>query len=302
LKYPHLIAGAIATSAPVQAQLNFPEYFEVVQASLGPDCAKRVKRVTQLVTQMLQNATGRATLQTLFSTCDPIVTDDDVSTFMSSLSDGICEIVQYNNDNNQYLPFNVETLCSRIVGNDDQTLLNSFANFTNFFNQFEGSNCTGTSYTGMIEELKDITTTSDVVSARSWTWQTCTEYGYFQTGDSPSQPFSNTITLDWYLKQCNDIFGSPFTPNIIATNGIFGAKNLAESRVVLPNGSVDPWHILGITTPGKCDRYEDKKVQFMTGTAHCADLYPSSPKDVNDLTQTRIVEISQISEWLSVAC
>jgi hypothetical protein len=282
--------------------LNFPEYFEVVQASLGPDCAQRVKRVTQLVTQMLQNATGRATLQTLFSTCTPIVTDDDVATFMSSLTDGICEIVQYNNDNNLYLPFNVETLCSRIVGNDDQTLLNSYANFTNFFNKFEGSNCTEASYSDMIEELKNVATNSDVTAARSWTWQTCTEYGYFQTGDSTAQPFSNTISLDWFLKQCNDIFGYPFSPNIAATNTIYGAKNLAETKVVLPNGSVDPWHILGITVPNYCDQRQDDSVQFMTGTAHCADLYPASPNDVPDLTTTRKIEIAKIYEWIHDSC
>jgi hypothetical protein len=35
LKYPHLVDGSLATSAPVKAQLDFSEYNEVVQRSLG---------------------------------------------------------------------------------------------------------------------------------------------------------------------------------------------------------------------------------------------------------------------------
>ena len=30
---------------------------------------------------------------------------------MSALTDGICEIVQYNQDNNNYTPFNVDKVC-----------------------------------------------------------------------------------------------------------------------------------------------------------------------------------------------
>jgi hypothetical protein len=35
LKYPHLVDGSLATSAPIKAQLDFSEYNEVVQRSLG---------------------------------------------------------------------------------------------------------------------------------------------------------------------------------------------------------------------------------------------------------------------------
>lgn len=34
-KYPDLIVGAVGSSGPVQAEVNFVEYFEVVQQSLA---------------------------------------------------------------------------------------------------------------------------------------------------------------------------------------------------------------------------------------------------------------------------
>jgi len=273
-----------------------------VQDSLGPNCSAQVRRATDIITNMLQNSTGREQLQQLFTTCDPIVSDNDVATFMSSLSEGICGVVQYNNDNNNYNPFNIDMMCSILTGTTDNEVLQSFINLTNIFNAFYGENCTETSYDEMIEEMQDVDPTSDVVAARSWTWQTCTEYGYFQTGDASDQPFSNTITLEYFLQQCNDIFGFPFTPNIAATIANFGGKNLTETRVVLPNGSIDPWHILGITTePLKCDQ-KDVAVRFMTGTAHCADLYPPTPNDLPDLTNTRKVELEHISKWVSSEC
>ncbi len=38
-------------------------------------------------------------------------------------------------------------------------------------------------------------------AGRSWTYQTCTEFGYFQTGSASDQPFSDAISLQWYIDQ-----------------------------------------------------------------------------------------------------
>ena len=35
IKYPHIVIGSVASSAPVQAELNFDQYFEVVGQSLA---------------------------------------------------------------------------------------------------------------------------------------------------------------------------------------------------------------------------------------------------------------------------
>jgi len=44
LKYPHLVAGAIASSAPVQAKLEFNECFHVVAKSISPQCIASLRQ------------------------------------------------------------------------------------------------------------------------------------------------------------------------------------------------------------------------------------------------------------------
>ena len=43
-KYPHLVVGAIASSAPVEAIINFKDYLNVVSNSLGQRCDDSIKR------------------------------------------------------------------------------------------------------------------------------------------------------------------------------------------------------------------------------------------------------------------
>ena len=54
------------------------------------------------------------------------------------------------------------------------------------------------------------------------------------------------------MQQCKDIYGSKFVQNFIQaginrTNTMYGGYGLKVSRVVFPNGSIDPWHALGVT-------------------------------------------------------
>jgi len=288
--YPHMVSGAIATSAPVKAKLEFQEYFEVVQQSVGPQCAQRIRNVTDIVTKMLTTTDGIKQLEQTFNACSPIVTADDQATFMSSLTDGVCEIVQYNQDNNKYTPFNVDKMCQMILqGNTEAEMLASYAAFNAVFNTFTDSNCTSTSYQQMIQEMRVTDPSNPAAASRSWTWQTCVEYGYFQTGSAPAtqQPFSPMISLDWFLKQCKDIFGLALTPSVSAVNTLFGSTSIRSSNIVFPNGSIDPWHILGVLD-SSC---KSEPTSFMNGTAHCADLYPPTPNDLPELTATRELEV-----------
>ena len=56
--------------------------------------------------------------------------------------------------------------------------------------------------------------------------------------------------MDFYQKQCIDIYGIPVSRTkreITWTNTEYGEYGLAKtgaSRIIFPNGSVDPWHAL----------------------------------------------------------
>lgn len=61
--------GSVATSAPIQAVLDFPEYFEVVSNSLsttGPTCIENVASATKMFETMAKTSEGLANLTNIF--------------------------------------------------------------------------------------------------------------------------------------------------------------------------------------------------------------------------------------------
>jgi pimeloyl-ACP methyl ester carboxylesterase len=202
-KYPNLFHGAFATSAPLQAQLEFHQYFDVVARSVGPQCAANLKASTRELEYMLQ--TDRVSLQQMFQLCSPIVTDHDVANFVETLTGPIANIVQYNEDNNAYEMYDIPHMCARLESAPTllRGLISIWSDAQNFANN---TACTDISYDNMIAEMQ---ATSD---ARSWTYQTCAEFGWFQNAIADGlQPFSTRISLDFYTQQCNDIFKGPFS-------------------------------------------------------------------------------------------
>lgn len=173
-KYPNLFVGAFATSAPVQAILDYHQYMEVVSQSLGPKCSAAVMASTHSLITLLSNASGQAQLQQQFNLCTaPSLSNKlDAANFLETVSDPISGIVQYNLDNNAYEMYDVPTLCGKLLAG--ATPLDGLLTVWNDYNTFTGNTeCTDIVYTNMV---KDMQATSD---ARSWTWQTCTEFGQF---------------------------------------------------------------------------------------------------------------------------
>lgn len=63
----------------------------------------------------------------------------------------------------------------------------------NTYNQ----SCLNVSYTDFINQLKKTSwDDSAAVGGRQWTYQTCAEFGFFQSTDSDQQPFGQTVPVE----------------------------------------------------------------------------------------------------------
>jgi hypothetical protein len=69
LKYPHLVYGAVSSSAPMLALVNFKDYMVVVNDSLtnySGQCPQQIQKATLQVQNLMQTPEGRLALQKLF--------------------------------------------------------------------------------------------------------------------------------------------------------------------------------------------------------------------------------------------
>ncbi|ETN79288.1 serine carboxypeptidase S28 [Necator americanus] len=108
------------------------------------------------------------------------------------------------------------------------------------------------SYTDMINSVNTGNLTvlgEDNAAARGWMWLCCNEVGFMQTTEGGI--FGSTVPLEYYIKMCTDMFDWSVTRmytvsrNAAAQAYYGGCDNYMATNVVLPNGSLDPWHKLG---------------------------------------------------------
>lgn len=93
----------IFSIAPVLAITDFPEYMDVVAASIGSECNARLRSATDAMDKLLDTPAGTTQAAALFGACQSMGSDIDKTVFVSALADPVCGIVQYNNDNNKYV-------------------------------------------------------------------------------------------------------------------------------------------------------------------------------------------------------
>ncbi|XP_042243465.1 putative serine protease K12H4.7 [Homarus americanus] len=310
MKYPHLAHGAVATSAPIVAQVNFKEYLEVVRDSLATvseDCNTQIKEAHRELDMLLLHQIGWRTITTEFRLCTPLDARiaDDVSNMFSLLAENIEDVVQYNKDNRAFegvkgTNITIDTICG-IMMNEDEEPIDRYADVNSMILDVYGKPCLEHTYHAMIEELQATSwENNESVGGRAWMYQTCTEYGFYQSSDSENQPFGDKFPIEFFIKQCEDIYGPKFNLSLLEagvkrTNTIFGGRDLKVTRVVFPNGSIDPWHALGITS----DISNDATAIYINGTAHCANEYPDSPDDPSQLTAAREEVYQLITQWLN---
>ncbi|XP_030749283.1 putative serine protease F56F10.1 [Sitophilus oryzae] len=314
LKYPHLIYGAVSSSGPLLAVDDFEDYYQVVNddlRSISEECYTAVKKGTAEIDVLLQHMVGQRTLTKLFQLCDPleksINNENDVSNFYENLASNFAGIAQYNKDNRLSTKgtalgnITLDTVCDIMTNTSLQSEITRLATFNSLLLNATNQTCLDFKYSKMIGELRNISwDSSQAEGGRQWTFQTCNEFGFFQTSDKKPQIFGDKFPLKFFVQQCSDIFGSQFDGDYLsraikATNINYGALNIEVSNVVFVHGSVDPWHKLGILKVLS----KSTPAIYIPGTAHCANMYPASDNDLPDLKAARAEIEFHINKWLN---
>jgi hypothetical protein len=134
---------------------------------------------------------------------------------------------------------------------------------------------------------------------RQWYFQTCNEFGYYQTTDSHHQPFHSWRLLDlkFYTDVCVEVFEFDVPPQISWTNDNYGDRAIGATNIAFSSGTIDPWHALGVTNSTGTNVASEVPI-YIEGTAHCADLYAASWDDPPSLTNARSTIDALVAQWL----
>ncbi|XP_052868408.1 putative serine protease K12H4.7 [Anopheles cruzii] len=298
-KYPHLINGAWASSAPVFAKMEFTEYKEIVSDSIrlvgGDHCADRIERAIHQVEDLIANDQHHRVVQDFRLCSDVNLTRPlDAMNFFSSISDEFAGVVQYHSEGD------IERVCSVI---EDPSVPIEMDALAKYVTQGLGANsCMNYAYQAMIDYYKNVEWNHGAAQGamRQWMYQTCAEYGWYQISGSADQIFGSSFPVDLFVEMCGDLYDGFFDEtrmeaNVQRTNVIYGGWNPEVTNVFFTQGQLDPWRAMGIQE----DLNEHSPAVVIPGASHCADLSSISERDSTEMraAKERIFELVQV--WLA---
>lgn len=134
---------------------------------------------------------------------------------------------------------------------------------------------------------------------RPWLYQTCNEFGYFQTSSYGAHIFGTRFPLEFWIQRCAGVFGPQFNKKFILnaidkTNSNYGGSHPSLTNVIFPNGELDSWNKLSILE----DINETSRAVLIKRGNRYEDMYNDSPHDSKSLREARRKIKEAIGEFL----
>ncbi len=289
LKYPDLVAGSLASSAPVQAKENFEEYDAHVTKVAGPECAAKMRLANQAIESAMQDEGRLHEMKRLFG----IETLRDNSDFLFMVADIGSAAVQYG-----YKPI----FCKMLTENSDPIV--GYAAFAQYLYQ-AWHIADPMSLATQGAESENPADYADGLGMRQWYYQSCTEYGYWQNAhhDATQSTRSYLVNQDYFSNVCRRLFGIQSSANTAAINQqyYFPLLNESTSHIFFTNGSTDPWSLLSLSATNGNATNKNLHYTTIEGAAHCDDLHAPRATDTAALVSARLALSTYLSQWLTSA-
>lgn len=302
LKYPQIIIGGLAASAPIGyyantgwSSHNVDQYTWIdivnkVYTEAADGCFESLREAVEKIQKTGETVDGRNKLAKIFHLCKPLDSAQPLTDFFTDAIETIPqENYPYAIGTNPAWPVNATCeIMLKGVGNDD-SLLEAAAKVTDFFYSRQSASCVSGEGQGGIPGGGP-----GPAAWGSWSYQSCTETLH-QFSARGLRTFN--FSFDVATEECKKYFGVAPRPNWSETH--FGGYAIGDgktglSNVIFSNGLLDPWHGGGFLkqTTKSCP------VLIMEKGAHHLDLRGSNPQDPEEVTRTRQIEKSIMENWI----
>ncbi|KAJ7693929.1 serine carboxypeptidase S28-domain-containing protein [Mycena rosella] len=283
---PGLFAAGYASSAVVEAILDFWQYFEPERLFMPANCSADIERVMSHIDQVFTGSDTKAiqSIKDSFGMGDVTHLDDAAGSLRNNLWDwqglslsvgpgaqffNFCDALEVKNGVNApaagwgldhaldaWSSYWTTTYLALICGDSDaEDCLGSY-NITQSY----------------------WTDTSIDNSGRSWFWIVCNEVGFLQESAPPGVPslVSRLIQPVYDLRQCQQMFPAAFlnppTVQTARTNSLYRGWNVTISNLFFATGQRDPWRYSTLSAPGVTTQSTLTQPIAEGEGYHCADL------------------------------
>ncbi|MBS1960323.1 MAG: hypothetical protein JST80_12675 [Bdellovibrionales bacterium] len=283
LKHPELVVGALASSAPVLSKANFEEYDRHVAKVTNGECLNAIQAAVAETERRMETPEGKAQVKALFKASD---VSNDVD-FLYNLADMAGIAAQYGYQNQFCTALTQGMAQGKVVEAYAQIGNKLFEAFgqTSFQDAFESAMNTDPEYY------------VSWFGYRSWMYQSCTEFGFYQTAyhDPALRARSTRIDEQYHNDSCDRLFGIKTPVDTATTNKNFYEKlfDSTTKNIFFTNGSNDPWSNLSITATSEANPL--LKFFVIDGSAHCDDL---GSRMSSALTLARDQFKALVADWI----
>lgn len=295
MKYPHIVQGALAASAPIWAFPNMAPcnyYMRTVTQVFNkssPTCQDGIRASWKFIEDQTANDEGKQWLTDNWKLCTPIKTNDDVAEFSNWLSDMYSTLAMINypypNDFLKPVPANpIKRFCEIFDASKQSNLLLKFYEASQvYLNYTKTETCFKWSDGSSVDDL----------GLEGWSLQTCTEMvmPFCSTNEEMFQPFP--WNFDYFSNNCQRNF--KVSPSASIAEKLYGGFKIeAASNIIFSNGLLDPWSGAGVLT----NISSTVIAVVIPEGAHHLDLRAANKDDPQSVIDARKFYELTFSKWI----
>jgi thymus-specific serine protease len=320
--YPHLVDAAVSNSAPVQAVVNLAAYqTHVGQVLRDTDahCHDIVVTGHAILGELVADVSQHAALANQFTLCN--ATALSLRNQQLWLGDGVVYFGTQENDPSCADSYcNIAAKCRALTSrfatemqSENATIATASVAALAWLAQTQrpttGGACVDLDWEATVAYIADPNRTDNDYDEglRSWLWQTCTEFGFYQTCTISGCPFAvGYHPLSQDLEVCRRAFGRDalsVARAVQATNEYTGGWHLQATRILSVTGTVDPWTEMSLQNArGRHDggSHNDTTMPLYSvpGASHHFWTHPVRPTDDEAITAARDYILHTVQDWL----
>lgn len=299
MKYPNLVSGALAGSAPI---LQFPGEYDCQQFNTivtkdyegySSSCSRSIASSWWAI-RNVANSTGAglAKLSSIFNTCQPMSGPRDVALLVEMLNSVWVNMAMtdYANEASflSKMPAHpVEKACEQLredpIKLDEERLLAAISLASQVYtNSTKQAPCLNVS--DYVFDPMDVL----------WDYQSCTEMVMPICSDGVRDMFEPApFNLSDFVEGCRQRWGVSTQVNKVRT--LYGDRNMnSASQIIFSSCTRDPWS-------AGCPQASLEKQEIYAlkcPGAHHEDLRPSGPNDSAEMKEVRQQELDIITRWI----